>query len=206
MLNLTGVFVKNHYQPFTLFHCGTDGFLQPLLVFRRYCQLIDNHFYVMVLIAVYLHAPDNLKHFSVNSYVEVSLLSHRLEEFSIVTFSASHHWGKNKDLLPLIVMENHVQDLLLCIFHHLLASMVAVCLSGSGIEKTHIVVDFCRGTYSRTRILICGLLLDADYWRETGYFIHIRTFHPSEEVSCVGRECFDISSLPLCKDGIEGKG
>ena len=133
----------------------------------------------MVLIAVNLHAPGDFLDLSVHTNVQITLASHGFEEFAVVALTTAYQWGENEDLFPLIVVQNHVDDLLLGIFHHLFTRHITVCLSGTGIEQTQIVVNLCCRSYGGTGITVGGLLFDADDGGETCYLVDIRAFHPS---------------------------
>ena len=77
--------------------------------------------------------------------------------------------------------------------------------SHSGKEKTHIVVDFRDGSHCRTRVSICGLLVNGNRGRKSFYELHIRLFHLPEELPCVRGKRLHIASLSLRINGIEGE-
>ena len=118
----------------------------------------------MILVSVNLHASGNFLYFSVYAYMQVSLASHAFKQLAIVSLAASHQRCQDENLAAGIVVDNHVDDLFLRIFHHELTCHVAVSLACPCEEQTHVVVDFGSGANSRTRILVGGLLLDADDW------------------------------------------
>ena len=207
-----GVLVENHDETFALFHGYQDAFLKTFVrgvrnprSLRFDLHLVDYYLNVVVLVAVNLHASDNLFDLSVYTNVQIAFATHRFEQFAIMTFSAAYQWGKNEDALSLIVVENHVDHLLLCIFHHFLAGHIAVGLSGTGIEETQIVVDLSGSAYGRTGIAVGGLLFDADDGGETGNLVDIRSFHAPKEIAGIGREGFNIASLTFGEDGVESQ-
>ena len=116
----------------------------------------------MTAIAVYLHAWRHLLYIAIDTDMQIALAAHALEEFAVVTFTALYERGQNQYLLASIIVQNHIDDLLLRVFHHRLASHVTVGLSGTCKEQAQVVVDFRRGAHGGTRILVGGLLLDAD--------------------------------------------
>ena len=137
--------------------------------------------------------------------MEIALSPHTFKEFAVVTLSASYHRSHDEDFAAAIVCCHHVDDLLFCVFHHLLASCVTVGFACSGEEQTQVVVDFSRCTYGRTGILVGSLLFNADNGRQTCYLIHVRSLHASQEVTGIGREGFNIAALSFGKDGVEGQ-
>ena len=116
----------------------------------------------MVFVAIHFHASDDLHDFPVNTYVKIAFAAHGFEQFTIVAFTAVYQWGKDIDPLSLIIVKDHVDHFLFGIFHHFLAGLITICFSGTGIEQTQIVVDFCRGAYGRAGIPVGGLLFNAD--------------------------------------------
>ena len=205
MLDVTTVFVEDHDETLTLFHGDGDGPLQAVFVLVADLQFVYHHFDVVVLVTIHLHASRDLHEFTIDADIQVTLAAHRLEEFTVVTLTAAHQWGEDEDLLTRIVMEDHVEHLLLRVFHHLLTSGITVSLTRTGKEQTHIVVDLGGGTYRRTGVLVGGLLFDADDGREPCDLIDIRTFHATEEVTGVSREGLDIAALAFGEDGVEGQ-
>ena len=133
----------------------------------------------MVLVTIDLHAACDLQQLTINADVEITFAAHRLEELTIVTFTTAHQGCQDIDRLAGIVVHDHVEHLLLGIFHHLLTSGVAVGLTCAGKEQTQVVIDLSGGANGGTRILVGGLLLDADDRRQTGNLIDIGSLHPT---------------------------
>ena len=137
--------------------------------------------------------------------MQITLAAQTLEELTIMSLTATHHRCQNENLPSGIVVHDHVDDLLLGVFHHRFARHVAVCLAGTGKEQSQVVVNLGRGTHGGTRILVGSLLFDADDGRQSGNLIHVGTLHASQEVAGVGRERLNIAALSLGKDGVEGQ-
>ena len=157
----------------------------------------------MVLVTVHLHASGDFQNFPIDTDIQVTFATHRLEEFTVMTLTAADKRSEDEDLTSGIIVQDHVEHLLLCVFHHLLTGGIAVGLAGTGEEQTHVVVDLCRGAYCGSRIPVGGLLLDADDGRESCDLIHIRALHTAEEIAGIGRKGLDITALTLSKDGVE---
>ena len=140
----------------------------------------------MVPVAVDFHASDNFLDFTIYSNVQIAFTPHGFEEFTIVTLTTAYQRSEDENPFSLIVMEDHIDDLLFGIFHHLLASHVAICLACTGKEQSQIVVDLGCSAYSRTGITVGGLLLDTDDWRQSCNLVDIRPFHASQEIAGIG--------------------
>ena len=175
-----------HQQPVALLHGCRHRLLQPCFVFLLHAQLVDDHLDIVVLVAVHLHAARHLLQLAVDADVEIALAAHALEELAIVALAVAHQRGKDVDALAHIVGMDHFEDLLLGVFHHLLARHVAVGRPGTGIEQTEEVVDLGGCPHGGAGILVGGLLLDADDGAQTRYLVDIGALHPAEEVACIG--------------------
>ena len=117
----------------------------------------------MILIAIYLHALSHFHQIAIHTHVQVAFSAHGLEEFTVVSFTATHQWGEDKNLFTLVAIQNHVEHFLFRIFHHFLARHVTIGFTSTCKEQTYVVVDLCGGTDSGTGILVGGFLLDTDH-------------------------------------------
>ena len=207
MLHAARVLVENHNESVALFHGDADRLLEAFdsSAVGRGNEFVDHHLDVVVLITVHLHAAGNLHHLSVDADIQIALAAHGLEEFTVVTFTASYQRSENQDFLTVIVLKDHVDDALLGVFHHLLASGITIGTAGTGKEQTQVVVDLGGGAHGGTWVSVGGLLLNTNNRRETCNLIDIGAFHAAEEVAGVGREGLDIAALTLGKDGVEGQ-
>ena len=104
-----------------------------------------------------------------------------------------------------ILVEDHVDDFLLCVFHHLLSAKIAVGRTGARVEQTQVVVDLRRSAYGGAWILVCCLLFDADDGAQSRDFVDIGPLHVAQEVAGVGRERLYIAALAFGVDGVKGQ-
>ena len=121
-----------------------------------------------------------------------------------MTFALTDEWGKEEDAMTFVIAEDHIDDLLLGIFYHFLATMIAVGSTSTCIEQAQVIVNLGGSAHGGTRILVGSLLFDTDDRTETCNLIYIRTLHAAQKIAGVCRECFDITSLAFGKDGVEG--
>ena len=103
-----------------------------------------------------------------------------------MSLALANQRSQQEDGLSGIFIENHIDDLFFGVFHHLFTAAVAVGCTGTGKEQTEIIVNLGSGTYGRTRVLVGGLLLDADDRTQTGNLIYIRALHIAQEVAGIG--------------------
>ena len=204
-LSLLGTFLKNHHHAVALFHSRRHTLADAFLILFLHHQFIDHSFYIVVLVAVGFHIGNDFEDVAVESHVEIPLSAHAFEEFAVMTLALAYEGSEQEDSLALIIAENHVDDLFLGIFHHLLATLVAVGSTGAGIEQAEIVVNLGGCSHGRAGILVGGFLFDADDRTQSRNLVNIRAFHVSQEVAGIGRESFDISALTFGKDGVESQ-
>ena len=205
ILHLLTAFLDDSHHAVALFHGDGNTLADAFFVSFAHHELVYHHLDVVVLVSVNLHARHNLQNLSIHPGIEITLAPHAVEEFTVMTLALSDERSEEVDSLAGILIENHLDDLFLGIFHHLLAAAVAVGSTGTGIEQTQVVVNLGSGAHGRSGILVGGLLLDADDRTETSNLIHIRTFHVAQEVAGIGRERLDIATLTFGKDGVEGQ-
>ena len=104
-----------------------------------------------------------------------------------------------------VVVGNEVNDLILGVFDHGLARLPRVGIAGTRIEQTQEIVNLSGSAYGGARVLVRGLLLDADDGRKTSYLIDIRALHATKEVASVGRKGLYVAALSLGVDGVESQ-
>ena len=129
------VLVDDHHHTVTLFHGGGDALADTFFVLLLDSQLVDDHLYVMVLVSVDFHASGQLHDFAIYTCVEIALASHTLEEFAIVALALADERSEEVDAMTSVVVEYHVDDLFLGVFHHRLAAVIAVGGAGTSIEQ-----------------------------------------------------------------------
>ena len=206
ILNLIGLLIPYHDKSLTLTHGNTDGITKSFLIAFLHGKLINDNLNVMVLVTIHLHATLQFEDLIIHSNLKIAFATHLLKELTIMSLTIADKRSENDDTLSDIVAENHLRNLILGVFHHLLARHIAICRTCTGKEQTEIVIDLSSSADGRARITVCRLLLDTDHRRQSCNLIHVRTLHSSKEITGVCRESLDIASLSLRKDCIEGKG
>ena len=73
----------------------------------------------------------------------------------------------------------------------------------SGIEQTQIVIDLCDSSHGGTRVFGCGFLVNGNRRGQALNAVHIRFFHLSQKLTCIGRQALHIAALTVCKDSIK---
>ena len=116
----------------------------------------------MVLVTVHLHVRRDFFHLAIHPDIQITFAPHAFEEFAVVSLTTAYQWCQYQELPSAIVVHDHVDDLLFCVFHHQLARLVAVGLAGTGKQQSHEVVDLCGSAHRRAWVLVGRLLLNAD--------------------------------------------
>ena len=121
------------------------------------------------------------------------------------TLFSPYNRSKKLHLRPLLLLHEEVYHFVHGLLLNLSSALRTMGQPHSCIEKTHIIIDFCDGSYRGTRISVCRFLINGNRGRKSLYELHIRLFHLSEELSCIRRERLHITPLTLRINRIEGK-
>ena len=85
------------------------------------------------------------------------------------------------------------------------AMLGATWRAGAGEQQAQVIVDLGDRADRGARIVRGGFLLDGDRRTQALDEIDIRLVHARQELPCVGRQRFDIATLALGVQGIEGE-
>ena len=195
--------IKNHQQSVSLTHGSGNAVLQTSVVFICHNQLVNHHFYIMILVAVQLHAGKSLTHLTVYADIEITFLPDLLEQFLIMSFTATYQRSKNINTFSFIIIQNKIKDLLFGVFHHFLTGNIRISLTGTSVQQTKIIVYFRCRTYGGTRIFIGCLLLNGNHRTQACNLVYIRTFQIPQEVTGISGKGFNIPALAFSKYRIE---
>ena len=183
----------------------SHALFQALLVLALYAELVDDHFDVVIFVAVEAHAVFHGSEFAIDAHVEESLFANALKEFLVVAFALFDQGCKEIDLAVGIVGQDALENLLLGVFHHLLSADIGVGIARTGIKQAEEIVNLRDGADRGARIFVRSLLLNADDGRKSGDFIDIGTFEIVEEVARIGRKGFDVAALSFGIKGVESQ-
>ena len=184
---------------------GHDGVLDSLRVLLRRFETVDDQFYEMGLVAVQRSDFVEFAELAVDADLCVSSLAHLLEQFLVVSLTASYEGSEQIAFAACVVFHNQRDNLLVSVADHSLACLGRVCCRRLGIEKSHEVVDLCDGADCRARVVACGLLLDGNDRAQSCNGLHLRFFQYAHKVFCVGGEGVHVPSLSLRIDCVECK-
>jgi len=202
---LTIVRAEHHHQSAALLKGLAHTFIQAFLVLSPYSQLVYHYLNVMILVAVQLHALDDFAKLTVYADSQKALAQYRLKELLVMSLTRPNQGSKQVDLLSLVILKDACHNLLFGVLHHRFARHVGEGLACTGIKQAQEVVNFGHGAYSRTRILVGCLLLNADNRTESRYLVHIGAFEIIEEVSRISREGFNVPALSLRIEGVKSQ-
>ena len=91
------------------------------------CELIDNNFNEMVLVAVELEIVFHFGDFAINAGSHVATATNILEKFLVVTFSSIYKRCENINRFSAKLFGYDVNYLVVAVFHHFLASDIGIC-------------------------------------------------------------------------------
>ena len=72
----------------------------------------------MILVAIHLHACNDLLNDTIHAYIKIALATYGVEEFLIVTLAILDERSQQINLFAHEVLEEKIQNLLLSILHH----------------------------------------------------------------------------------------
>ena len=109
-------------------HSKFDGLAQTLaVVVAFYCELIDNNFNKMILVAVELEVVFHFGNFAINASSHIATATNILEKFLVVTFASIYKRCKNINRFSAKLFGYDVNYLVVAVFHHFLASDIGIC-------------------------------------------------------------------------------
>ena len=147
MFDGASILVENEDKSLALFHSDSYRFLKAFFILVGNLELVNDHLDIVILVTVHFHTTGNLNEFTIDTHVKVTLTAHGFEKFAIMSFSAFYEGSQYEDAFAGIVVKNHINDFLLCIFHHFLTSGITVSTTCPSKEKTQVVIDLSGSAY-----------------------------------------------------------
>ena len=117
----------------------------------------------------------------------------------------SDHRSQKLKLCPLRQRHDMIHHLIHGLFFYLFSALGTMRNSYSCIQKTKIVINFRHGSHCGTGISVGGFLVNGNCRRKPFNHFHIRFFHLSQKLSCIGRKRFHVTSLSFCINGIKSQ-
>ena len=121
-------------------------------------------------------------------------------------FSCTHHRAPDRHRVALQVPEDVVDDLLNGAPRHFAPTFWAVGFAHAGPKQAEVILNLRDRGHGGARVVRTLLLVDGDGWREPLDAVAVRFLHLTDELPRVGGERFDIPSLALGIQGVEGQG
>ena len=162
MANLIGVEIIDKHLSITLFHGCGDALDETFVLSFLNDKTVHNDLNIMILVAIHLHACNDLLNDTIHAYIKIALATYGVEEFLIVTLAILNERSQQINLFAHEVLEEKIQNLLLSILHHPFTCDIRESLTHTGIEETEEIINLCACPYCRTGILVRGFLLDTD--------------------------------------------
>ena len=163
MPHFSGIDIKNHNLSIALLESLFNGVRKAFIVEATHFQAVNHEFDIMILVAVNLHAVCEFAEVSIHPHIDISFLNQLLKKLFIVSLAVFNERCQDIDFAVGIFVENKVDNLIGGIFHHLLATLIAICIRHTSIQETKEIINFGSCSYSASRILVHRFLLDRDY-------------------------------------------
>ena len=117
----------------------------------------------MILVAIHAHTRFNGAQFTINTHIEKTFLADGFKQLFVVSFALLDERSKKIDFSSLILLEYEFENLFFVVFHHFFSTQIGISIACSSKEQAEEVVDLRDSAHCRPRILVGGLLLDADH-------------------------------------------
>ncbi len=134
-----------------------------------------------------------------------ALLIELVEEIFELAFAAADDGRHDGDAFAFAELEDTLDDLVGGLAGDGAAAVGAVGRADGGVEQAQVVVDLGDGADSGAGTAAGSFLLDGDGGTEAFDGVDIGPFDLIKELASVGREGFDVASLALGVDGVEGE-
>ena len=116
------------------------------------------------------------------------------------------HRSEHGEACTLTIGEGARHDVIDGVAFHFLPADGREGVTDAGEEEAEIFVDFRARSDCGAGVSADGFLFDGDGGRQAFDVVHLGFVHSSEKLACVGREAFDIASLPFGVEGVESEG
>ena len=205
MLQLVVCERKHGNGALALVHRAGHGILDALAVFFPGHQLVHDQFHKVDLVAVQRPGFTQVGQLPVDPHLRESFPLQLRKEFPVVAFAPADQRRQQEHFLPLVALQDQVDDLVVGIAHHLFAAFRREGLGGAGIKQAEEVVDFGDGAHRGAGIAAHRLLLDGDHGAQAFHLVDVGTFQDADELAGVGRQGIHVAALPFGADRIESQ-
>ena len=118
MANLIGVEIIDKHLSITLPHGCGDALDETFVLSFLNDKTVHNDLNIMILVAIHLHACNDLLNDTIHAYIKIALATYGVEELFIVTLAILNERSQQINLFAHEVLEEKIQNLLLSILHH----------------------------------------------------------------------------------------
>ena len=143
-------------------------------------------------------------HLLVDADADEALLARGFEDSIALRLAVADE--RPKDEQPRLVRKG--EDLVHDLGHALALDLVAVGtvrMTDARKEQAHVVVDLSDRADRGARVARGALLVNRDGRRQAVDLVDVRLLHLAQELACVGAQRFDVASLALGVDRVEGQ-
>ena len=194
-----------HQKPFCQLQYSLNGIGKSFLYPRLYDQTVYNDLYIMFDILIQTDLLRKLIHISINLHTDVTASLGLLQKLGMGSLTSSHNRSQQLELRSLRKRHNTVYHLVYCLLLNLSSAFGTMGDSHSGIQKSEIVINLRHSPHCGTGITVGRFLINGNGRGQTLDALHIRLLHLSQELPCIRRKGFHITSLSLCINGIKSQ-
>jgi hypothetical protein len=189
---------------------GFERLGQPLLEFLAHLQPVDDDLDRVLGGLGELGRRVDLVDLAVDAHARETLGAQLDEELEMLALPVHDHRREDHEARLVVLRAAHRQRRIDHLRNRhrrkLLFRMVrTVRVAHTRVEQAEVIVDLGDGAYRRSRIVRRRLLLDRDRRRQALDQVDIRLLHELQELPRVRRQRFDIATLPLGVQRVEGQ-
>ena len=168
-------------------------------------EFINYNFNKVGLVAVQHHVVGDLGNGPVNAHLEESFFQHLVQQFAVMTFPSPDHRRKQDTFFPAELPGDQRYHLFGGVTYHGFSRSRRVSDGSPGIQQAQEIVYLGDRSHRGTGVAGGGFLFNRYDRAQARNMIHVGTLQGSQELPRVGRKCFQVATLSLCMEGIEGE-
>ena len=140
---------------------------------------------------------------TVDQRAGIAVAAQQLQKIGELPLAAAYNGRENLESRAFRVLQQRVHHLLRGLRADQLAAFGAMRYACAGEQQSQIVINLGDRAHGRTRIAVCGLLVDRHRRAQSLDEIHIRLVHLPEELTRIRGQRLHIPALPLREQRIE---
>ena len=182
---------------------GLDRISKPLSDAVADHQTIHHDLDGVLFLLGELDVVGQLAPLTVDQRAGIAVAAQQLQKIGELPLAAAYNGRENLESRAFRVLQQRVHHLLRGLRADQLAAFGAMRYACAGEQQSQIVINLGDRAHGRTRIAVCGLLVDRHRRAQSLDEIHIRLVHLPEELTRIRGQRLHIPALPLREQRIE---